>query len=254
VLVTKAEVEVEKKKSEEAKDTLAPVVASTQNIPIPPPVVNITPPSSSPVQVVDVDDNESTSEEESTDSDEEAKKAFEEKKKSESAKMVSPVQKNPFSSSAKALTPVRKNMFSVDTLKKEDKVLSTESWLENTLDRKRKRIEDGTPGKDTLSLAIQSGTALGKVKKAKTLSIMGRDPSTGHLTVEIAKPTKDDRIEDLSSNDFELQSVDLEEAQHDTKVDLWKSTTIVIEEELEDLKLAKVQLKAEVQELNNFIR
>ena len=72
--------------------------------------------------------------------------------------------------------------------------------------------------------------------------------------MEIAKPTKDGRIEDLTTTNFTLQSLDLREVRHDTKVGLWKSTNEVIEEELEGLKLAKVGMKAEIHELNCFIR
>jgi hypothetical protein len=186
----------------------------------------------------------------------ESPESNDEKKASESWKQVvvaSTDMKNPFSTT-KVVTPLKKTMFSVDTIKKADSVLNIESWLENTLNKKRKRTEEGTPSKDTLSSALQSGSIVTKIKKAKTLSILGKDPNTGHLTVEVAKPVKEGRIEDLSSNDFELQSIDLGEMRHDTKVDLWKSTTIVIEEELEELKMAKVSLKAEVKELNTFIR
>ena len=72
--------------------------------------------------------------------------------------------------------------------------------------------------------------------------------------MEIAKPTKDGRIEDMSIDDFTLHSVDLGEARHDTKVGLWKSTNEVIEGQLESLKLSKVRMKAETEELNRFIR
>lgn len=53
---------------------------------------------------------------------------------------------------------------------------------------------------------------------------------------------------------FTMHLVDLEEARHDTKVSLWKSTNEVIEGQLESLKLLKVQMKVEIQELNSFIR
>ena len=48
--------------------------------------------------------------------------------------------------------------------------------------------------------------------------------------------------------------IDLGEANHDTKVVLWKSTNEVIEGQLESLKLSKVRMKAKIQELNGFIR
>ena len=62
-----------------------------------------------------------------------------------------------------------------------------------------------------------------------TLSILRQDPGIGHLTMEIEKPTKEGRIEDMSTNYFVLHSMDLRDAIHDTKVGLWKSTNEVIE-------------------------
>ena len=59
-----------------------------------------------------------------------------------------------------------------------------------------------------------------KFKKKKTLSILGQDPKTGHLTMEVAKLSKAGRIEDMTSEDFTLHSIDLGEARHDTKVGL----------------------------------
>ena len=86
------------------------------------------------------------------------------------------------------------------------------------------------------------------------MSILGHDPETGHLTMEIAKPTNDGQMEDMTTNDFTMHLVDLGEARHDTKVGLWKSTNEVIERQLENLKLSKVRMKAEIEELNRFIR
>ena len=56
-------------------------------------------------------------------------------------------------------------MFSIDSLGTASKVIGTNSWLEDTLDRKRKRKDEGVPDKDTLSLAIHSKSTLTKVKK-----------------------------------------------------------------------------------------
>ncbi len=114
--------------------------------------------------------------------------------------------------------------------------------------------DEGAPSKDNLSLAVHSRSTLSKDKKQKTLSILGQDPKIGHLTMEIAKPTKDGWIEDMSIDDFTLHSVDLGEARHETKVGLWKSTNEVIEGQLESLKLSKIRMKAEIEELNRFIR
>ena len=92
------------------------------------------------------------------------------------------------------------------------------------------------------SLAVRSESALTKVKKQKALSILGHDPETGHLTMEIAKPNKEGRIEDMSTDDFTLHSVDLGEDRHDTNIGLWKSTNEVIEGQLESLKLSKTRI------------
>ena len=65
--------------------------------------------------------------------------------------------------------------------------------------------------------------------------------------MEITKPNKEGRIEDMTTNDFTLHSVDLGEARNDTKVGLWKSTNEVIEGQLESLKSSKVKMKAKIE-------
>ena len=72
------------------------------------------------------------------------------------------------------------------------KVIGTDSQLEDTFEKKRKRKDKGAPNKDALSIAIFFGSSLSNVKEKKTLSILGQDPKTRHLTMEIAKPTKDE--------------------------------------------------------------
>ena len=71
-----------------------------------------------------------------------------------------------------------------------------------------------------------------KAKKQRTLSILGQDTEIGHLTMEVAKPNRVGRIEDMTLVDFTLHSIDLREARHDTKVGLWRSSNEVIEEKL----------------------
>ena len=56
------------------------------------------------------------------------------------------------------------------------KVIGIDSWLEGTLERKRKRKDEGSLAKDTISLAVHSRSALTKVEKQKTFSILGKDP------------------------------------------------------------------------------
>ena len=72
--------------------------------------------------------------------------------------------------------------------------------------------------------------------------------------MEIAKPNKAGRIEDMMPEDFTLHSIDLGEARHDTKVGLSRSSNEVIEEQLESLKLSKIRMKAEIEVLKRFIR
>jgi hypothetical protein len=58
----------------------------------------------------------------------------------------------------------------------------------------------------------------------------------------------------MTPEDFTLYSIDLGEARHDTKVGLWRSCNKIIENQLEDLKLSKIRMKSEIEELRRFIR
>ena len=62
--------------------------------------------------------------------------------------------------------------------------------------------------------------------------------------MEVAKPNKEGRIEDMTPDDFTLHTIDLGEARNDTKVGLWKLTNEVIESQLESLKSTKVKMRA----------
>jgi hypothetical protein len=111
--------------------------------------VTSTPPQSIPTaQVVTVGESSSSSSE-SSESD------AEEETSQDGKQIVSTLvdKKNPFTS-LKVCTPMKMKMFNVDTIKKADSILSTESWLESALTKKRKRIEGSTPTKDTLSSAL----------------------------------------------------------------------------------------------------
>ena len=55
--------------------------------------------------------------------------------------------------------------------------------------------------------------------------------------MEIEKPNKIGRIEDMMPEYFTLHLIDLGEARHDKNVGLWKSSNEVIEDQLENLKL-----------------
>ena len=147
------------------------------------------------------------------------------------------------------MTQVKKKMFSIEFLGTTSKIISIESWLEDTLEKKRKRKDESTSTKDIVSQAIRSGSAMVKAKKQRTLSILGQDTEIRHLTMEVAKPNKVGRIEDMTPEDFTLHSSDLGKARHDTKVGLWRSSNEVIEEQLENLKLSKIKMKAKIEEL-----
>ena len=72
--------------------------------------------------------------------------------------------------------------------------------------------------------------------------------------MEVAKPNKAGRIEDITLEDFTLHSINLGEARHDTEVGQWRSSNEVIEEQLESLELSKIKMKAEIEELKRFIK
>ena len=122
------------------------------------------------------------------------------------------------------------------------------------MEKKRKRKDESTPTKDIVSQAIRSGSVIVKAKKQRTLSILGQDIEIGHLTMEVLKPKKVGRIEDMTPVEFTLHSIDLREARHDTKVGLWRSSNEVIEEKVENLKVSKIKMKVEIEELRKFIR
>ena len=63
------------------------------------------------------------------------------------------------------VTLVKKKMFSIELLGATSKVISTNSWLEDTLERKRKRKDESVPTKDIVSQAVRSRTTMVKAKK-----------------------------------------------------------------------------------------
>ena len=85
---------------------------------------------------------------------------------------------------------MKKKKFSIETLGATSKVISTESWLEDTLERKKKRKDESVPAKEIVSQAVHSRIAMVKAKKQKTLSILGQDLEIGHLTMEVANAIK----------------------------------------------------------------
>ena len=121
-------------------------------------------PTGSLVQIVEIGDDKSSSSE-STESDEATKKTQEEEKALDSSRLLAQDPKNPFSTIAAAVTQVKKKMFNIESLGTVSKVISTESWLEDTLKKKRKRKDESTPAKDIVSQAVHSGSTMVKAKK-----------------------------------------------------------------------------------------
>lgn len=201
---------LEKKKKEELKDSaptpiLLPHISSfpsPQITPVPCPHTTllqsphhnparsasapILKPLGSPVQVVEIGDEDSSSNE-STEFDKFVDETQEEEKASSSSKLLFQDLKNPFSVGIVVKTLVKKKMLSIESLGVASKVIGRESWIEDTLKRKRKRKDEIDPTKDVVSQEVHSGSAMVKSKKQKTLSILGQDPEIGHLTIEIAK-------------------------------------------------------------------
>ena len=86
-------------------------------------------------------------------------------RKTAKAKKSKEASKNPFASPIVTATPAKRKMFNVESLGMTSKVISTEAWLEDTLERKRRRKEENTPAKDAISLVVSSSFALARVKK-----------------------------------------------------------------------------------------
>ena len=121
-------------------------------------------PTSSPIQIVEIGDDKSSSSE-STESNEATKKTQEEEKAPSSSQLLSRDLKNPFSATTTTMTQVKKKMFSIESLGTISKVISTKSWLEDTLEKKRKRKDESAPTKDIVSQAVRSGSIMVKAKK-----------------------------------------------------------------------------------------
>ena len=63
-----------------------------------------------------------------------------------------------------AVTSVKK-MFNIESLGVASKVVGTKSWLEDTLERKRKRKDESVPVKEIVSQVVHSRTTMVKAKK-----------------------------------------------------------------------------------------
>ena len=81
-----------------------------------------------------------------------------------SSKLISQDPKNPFSVTIVVVTLVKKKILSIESLGVASKVIGTKSWLEDTLERKRKRKDESVPTKDIVSQAVHSGTTMVKAK------------------------------------------------------------------------------------------
>lgn len=64
----------------------------------------------------------------------------------------------------RVVTLIKKKMFSIDSLGMASKVIRIDSYLEDTLEKKRKRKDEGAPNKDTLSLVVHFRSTLGHSK------------------------------------------------------------------------------------------
>ena len=102
------------------------------------------------------------------------KKTQEEEKAPGSSRLLSQDPKNPFSTTTTVATQVKKKMFSIESLGTASKVISTDSWLKDTLEKKRKRKDESVPSKDIVSQAVCSGSTMVKAKKQKTINIWTR--------------------------------------------------------------------------------
>lgn len=118
----------------------------------------------SPIQVVEIGD-EDTSHSKSTESDKVEGEAQKEEETPSSSRILIKDSKNPFSVGNMVKTPVKKKMFIIESLGAASKIIGTESWLEDTLERKRKRKDESVPSRDIVSQAIRSGAAMIKTKK-----------------------------------------------------------------------------------------
>lgn len=164
LLVIRTQSKAEKKKVEEPKDSAITLVPSPHNSLVLSINATLLLPRSPQVQVVDLGD-EGSSDNESIKLDEATKKTSEVEKSQGASMLISHVPKNLFSSTVKEITLIKRKMFSIDSLRMASKVIGTESWLEDTLEKKRKRKDEGAPNKEALSLLVHSRSTLSKVKK-----------------------------------------------------------------------------------------
>lgn len=148
---------------------------------------------------------------------------------------------------------VSKKLFDHTTLQSTINVLSTKSWLEETIDRKKRRYEDASPSKDLIAQVTSSQPPSKKMKKKKSIATLATDPSTSHMLVEITEPQKEGKFHELSSYEFQIRIVDLGIHVHDSMVNMWKSTNEKIEDRLEDLRAEKEFLKASNKDLMEYI-
>ena len=78
-------------------------------------------------------------------------------------------------------------LFNPNALQSTINVLSIESWLEETINRKKRRCEEVTPSKD-LIIQLTSSQPSKKTSKEKIIVALAIDSTTGHMLVEVVKP------------------------------------------------------------------
>lgn len=121
-------------------------------------------PPGSPIQVVEIRDGD-TSSSESIESEKAEEGTQEEEKAPSLSRLLFQDPKYPFSSGTMVKTPVKKKMFSIESQGAASKVIGTNSWLEDTLERKRKRKDESVPSRDIISQVVHSSSTMVKAKE-----------------------------------------------------------------------------------------
>lgn len=152
------------------------------------------------------------------------------------------------------MPPIVRKLFDPTTLQSVINVLSIESWLEETIDWKKRRYEEATPSKVLVMQATSSQPQSQKMKKQKAIATLATDPSISHMLMQITEPQKEGEFDELTANDFQIRTIDIGVLEHDFILNIWKSTNERIEGKLEELRAEKEVRKASNKELMNCIR
>lgn len=167
---------------------------------------------------------------------------------------VTKVSTFPFVSQSKMTPHVTRKLFDPMMLQSAINVLSTKSWLDDTIGKKKRRCEESTPSKGLIVKVTASQPTSKKMKKQKTMAALAIDPTFGHLLLEITQPQKEGNIDELAPSDFHIRIVDMGILVHDSMVSIQRSTNARIEDKLEELRKEKEALKASNKELMNCMK